>query len=198
MQRAFVRPLPAHPKPRQVTAVRRAGADRIYTVGEDGVESWRDLLRHLRAGDVVLIEGLALLPDPRGPGVPMPAQDMRDAIEAIEHAGASLVEIASGYRSTDSEQRAKMILWAAKSLSKGLRSLPYSEPPKSGPRGKSLDKHRDVILAIWDSRRYSTREAALDAMFRKGVPRVHYSTIFRTVEGWRGKGKGGRDVAAED
>ena len=72
-QRGFVRPLPGqHTKARQTKALRDAGVTRHYVIGEVGVESWRDVVRHMRDGYVLAIEGLALLPDPKSKDNPAP------------------------------------------------------------------------------------------------------------------------------
>lgn len=114
---AFVRPLPTHSLRRQQAAL-VAHEPRAWACVGDNVTGWRDVIRILRDGDVLLVERIELLPEPRDK-VRFPAQDLRDAIEAIEARGASIFEAATGRSTAEKADRAALIADAAVALAAG-------------------------------------------------------------------------------
>lgn len=155
---------PGHPEARQLDALRSAGADPILTI-PDECPTWRDAIRVVRNGDVVLVQFLQLIAEPKSANVRHPAMDMRDAIEAIEGKGASLTEISTGRSTADARQRAAMIADAAKSLGAGGRSLSSAQARANGaaagskrgrPRTTFSEAEIDEARRVWESRKITT------------------------------------------
>lgn len=199
-QIGIVRPIGRHKEERQRPALVSAGARLIYVIGKDGYRGWRDIVRQCRKGDTVLVEWLSLLAEPRSASTPMPAMDLRDAIEEFEKRGCVIAETSTGLTTADPAQRKQMIDTAVRSLGFG-RALPSDVAraigAKAGRRRKDWTQWRAIIEAEWDAvRRNPTRKDALAAMVRRGAPKdISLSAVHRALKAWRGDG--GRTPASK-
>lgn len=174
---------PGHPEARQLDALRSAGADPILTI-PDECPTWRDAIRVVRRGDVVLIQFLQLIAEPKSAKVRHPAMDMRDAIEAIEGRGASLTEVGTGRSTADVKQRAAMIADAAKSLGAGGRSLSSEQARANGaaagdrrgrPKASFTKAEVEAARRVWESRKVATWQDAA-SLLPKGF------TVYRAAK----------------
>lgn len=168
---SIIRPVKGQAERRQRDACEEAGATVHYVIGTD-CQSWRDAIRSVRRGDVVAVMHLALLPDAKTRKL-IPSQDMRDALEAIERRGGSLVEAATGRRSSVASERAAMIADAARSLGSGGRSLSSEQARANGAkagasRGRPAARFSDADMvrarAAWDSRKLATWADVAEAL----------------------------------
>ena len=204
----FVRPLARHKQERQIAALgvawdklgRGPFNGRVFVIGEDGCDTWEDCAKRIRSGDeaTIMIEYMALLPEPKSPRVPFPSVNLFLAVETFERRGAKEIIEAHTMRSTVTDREA-LLNDASKALKHG-RSLPSliakENRRRGGKRAKDWDKWRPVIEREWDSRKHANYQAAVRAMVKQGMPKAHVVTIWRLLTVWRGTGKGGRD--AED
>lgn len=192
-QIGIIRPIGRHMEERQRTALMADGALHIYVIGKDGYGGWRDIVRSRRAGDVVRVEWLSLLAEPRSKETPMPAMDLRDAIEEFEKRGCILRETSTGRTTAEPAQRKAMIADAVRSLGFG-RALPSDVAraigAKAGRRRRDWTQWRAIIEAEWDAvRRNPTRKDALAAMVKRGAPKdISLSAVHRALKAWRGDG----------
>lgn len=146
----------------QRDAMARAGIERVYT-------DWQLLLRQRRkgTGDRVAVKRLHLLADParkrqRG-GL---RQSLYDAIDAIEAAGAVIVETDTGRTSADKLQRDAMIREAVDELAHSRVSA-----RKIGRPAIVWTPEQITIMRLhWQSRRHPTDNAARAAIIADGVP----------------------------
>lgn len=201
-----VREMGRHKAPRQLAALLVAGVDPsqhlVLRIGRKkaDVKSWHDIAKARRPGDRVYIEYLSLLAEPKGPDVPMPAMDLRDAIEEFERRGAVIIETSTGRSTEDRKQRKAMIADAVRSLGFG-RALPSDVAraigAKAGRRKRDLSPWRSIIEAEWDAVvRNPTYEHAIAAMIARGAPDdLSRSAVWRAIEQWRGRGKAGRGAS---
>lgn len=155
----------SHPEARQAAALAAWGADTVLTIGSAEAPTWRAIVRLVRPGDVVGIEWLQLLPEPRGPKNRHPAMDGRDAIEEIERRGGSILELGTGRSTTDAKQRRNMIDDMARSVGAGGRSLSSEQARANGakagsrrgrPKATFDDAVRQKAETIWHSRKVVT------------------------------------------
>lgn len=184
----FVRPIKQrHSAERQTDAVTQAGAKTIFTVGEDGVTSWRDVARLTRRGDTVYVEALALLPDERIPRKRQPAVDLIEALDELRDRGAVVVETSTGRRSDRKEELKAMRADAIKSLGAGGRSLPTAQARANGGKGGRCAKvfsERDMERAelVWGSLKKYPRWKDVEAALPKGF------TTYRAFKLWGARG----------
>lgn len=159
----------SHPEARQAAALAKWGAEVVLTIGTAEAPTWREVVRLVRPGDVVGIEWLQLLPEPRGPKNRHPAMDGRDAIEEVERRGGSIVEIGSTRSTADPKQRRQLIEDMARSVGAGGRSLSSEQARANGAkagskRGRPKATFADTVTAkaenIWYSRKVATWDAA--------------------------------------
>jgi hypothetical protein len=199
-QVGVIRPLPRHKELRQRAALVADGASLLYVIGKDGVTGWRDVAKQRRAGDVVRVEWLSLLAEPKSAAVPMPAMDLRDAIEELEKRGCVIRETSTGLTTADPVQRKQMIDTAVRSLGFG-RALPSDVAraigAKRGRRDRDWTPWRAIIEHEWDAvRRNPTRKDALAAMVARGAPKdISLTAVHRALVKWRGDG--GRTPASK-
>lgn len=151
----FIRPIKQrHSQERQHDALTKSGAQSFFTVGEDGVASWRDVARLTRRGDTVWVEALALLPDERIPRKRQPAVDLIEALDEFRDRGVVVIEASTGRRSDRKDELKAMRADAIKSLGAGGRSLPTAKARKNGGKGGRRPKvfsERDMERAemVW-------------------------------------------------
>lgn len=155
----------SHPEARQAAALTKWGAEVVFTLGTAEAPTWREAVRLVRPGDVVGLEWLQLLPEPRGPKNRHPAMDGRDAIEEVERRGGSIVEIGSKRTTADPKQRRQLIEDMARSVGAGGRSLSSEQARANGEKAGSKRGRRPAVFddakkkqarAIWESRRVLT------------------------------------------
>lgn len=178
-----------HSDTRQRSSVAQHAPAVEYVIGRD-CATWRDAVRAVRKGDVIVVEALALLPEPKSRKL-IPSMDMRDAVEEIERRGGSLLEARTGRSSLIAKDRAGMIADAARSLGSGGRSLSSMQARSNGaaagakrgrPKTEFTDAEVDAARRVWESRKVETwAEAA--RLLPKGFT-VHRA---RRLFGARGK-----------
>lgn len=157
----FERAHSRHPLAEQRRLFALHGVTRVY----------RDLAlcvrqRRKRAGDVVAVKRLMLLADPKHPrqwgGV---RQSMREAVQAIERAGATILELDTGRRRDDPAVREDMMLDAINDLSRTRRQ---HEVPGRPRRTWSAEQVR-IMKGHWESNKHLTNEDAAAAVRADGV-----------------------------
>lgn len=172
--RAYVRPMAEHPEHIQMRAAEAAGAVAIYTA-----EQRADWVRALGPGQVGWVWRLSLLAIPRG-GDESPSADF--AALAYElgrrvQAGATLIEGASGITSDDKARFSRAWRDAGRRVASG-RSLVRRRAVRMGRARGALATANSVvtllqtthaaelpmIVALWKSSAYPTREARAEAI----------------------------------
>lgn len=128
-------------------------------------------------GDVVAVKRLMLLADPMWPrskgGV---RQSMREAVQAIERAGATILELDTGRRRDDPAVREDMMLDAINDLSRTRRE--HEVPGR--PRRVWSPEQETIMRLHWFDLRHETNKAAAKAVQRDGVP-ASVSMIFKKL-----------------
>ena len=128
-------------------------------------------------GDVVAVKRLMLLADPAFPrskgGV---RQSMREAVQAIEKAGATILELDTGRRRDDPAVREDMMLDAINDLSRTRRE--HEVPGR--PRRVWSPEQETIMRLHWFDLRHETNKAAAKAVQRDGVP-ASVSMIFKKL-----------------
>jgi Asp-tRNA(Asn)/Glu-tRNA(Gln) amidotransferase A subunit family amidase len=117
-------------------------------------------------GDVVAVKRLMLLADPnyaRSKGGVR--QSMREAVQAIEKAGATILELDTGRRRDDPAVREDMMLDAINDLSRTRRQ---HEVPGRPRRTWSAEQVR-IMTGHWESNKHLTNEDAAAAVRADGV-----------------------------
>ncbi len=172
---------------RQLNALVPFSPRPIYVVG-DNCNHWRDMARARRPGDIVVIEALCLLAEPKSKTVRWPSQDLRDAIEQIEKRGATILEAMTGLTTADCAQRKTMIAEAVRALGAGQRSLPSDQARENGKRGGRREKQFDAATLdkaerVWKNLvDYPTWQEAA-----KGMPKGF--TVYRAHRLWGERGE---------
>lgn len=130
-------------------------------------------------GDVVAVKRLMLLADPAFPrskgGV---RQSMREAVQAIEKAGATILELDTGRRRDDPAVREAMMLDAINELSRTRRR--HEVPGR--PRRTWSPEQLELMRTHWFDVRHETNEDAAAAVRKSGVPAT-VSIIFKLLGG---------------
>lgn len=128
-------------------------------------------------GDVVAVKRLMLLADPKHPrqwgGV---RQSMREAVQAIEKAGATILELDTGRRRDDPAVREDMMLDAINDLSRTRRE--HEVPGR--PRRVWSPEQETIMRLHWFDLRHETNKSAAKAVQRDGVP-ASVSMIFKKL-----------------
>ena len=159
---AFERPHSRHPVGEQRRLFDLAGIKKVY----------KDLgvcvrQRRKGKGDVVAVKRLMLLADPEYPrskgGV---RQSMRDAVRAIEKAGATIWELDTGRRRDDPLVSEDMLLDAINELSRTRRK---NDVPGRPTRKWTADQ-MTIMQMHWFDLRHETNEDAARAVRASGVP----------------------------
>lgn len=158
---AFERPHSRHP----------VGEQRRLFDLHDISKIYRDLALCVRqrrkgAGDVVAVKRLMLLADPsfhRSKGGVR--QSMREAVLAIEKAGATILELDTGRRRDDPAAREEMMLDAYDDLGRTRRK--HEVPGR--PRRTWTPEQMEIMRMHWFNLRHATNEAAAKAVRNSGV-----------------------------
>jgi len=186
---SIIRPMTGHSEARQRAAVAPHAPSVEYVIGRD-CATWRDAVRSVRRGDVIVVEALALLPEPKSRKL-IPSMDMRDAVEEIERRGGSLLEARTGRSSLMTKDRAAMIADAARSLGSGGRSLSSMQARANGaaagakrgrPKAEFTPEQIEAARRVWESRKVERWEDAA-----KMLPRGFTVWRARKMFGARGK-----------
>lgn len=143
----------------QEAALRKAGAEWIVEVGK-APATWREAVRAVRAGDVVFIYALSMVPTKRGDDDLTPSAQVVDFLSEVHERGGHVVEVYTGRNSKDKAQRAAMKAEGVKAVRAGTRKLPKSGRSRGRPKNEypadTLTKAREV----WFSRDYATNVIA--------------------------------------
>lgn len=122
------------------------------------------LIRQRRSGDVVAVKRLMLLAAPNRKAGGTRA-DLYAAIDALEAAGATVLELETGRSTSDRKQRDGLIRDAVDDLAQTRKG--------TGRTGRKSTTHSPEQIAIirlhWYDLRHPTNEYAIEAMARDGV-----------------------------
>lgn len=143
----------------QDTALRRAGAEWIVALGRVVPKTWRDVAKIVREGDTVYVYGLALVPTKRGEDELKPSDQVREFLIEIHDRGGEVVEVSTGRKSRNPEERRAMVADAVKGLKRGNRSPKTGKARGRPPKEFAAD---DVAKAkaVWFSRDYASNVIA--------------------------------------
>ena len=142
----------------------------VYVEGK-GVQDFDALLRSVRKGAIVeVVEGFLLAPVKGSPA--KRRQAILDRLHAIKARGGVLHEVATGHRSNNRSQLNRMLLRAYEMIAtsgRGRKSAANGRMSKGRPR--KIYEHDQLLLIerIWFSRRYRTRDEAINAIRAKGI-----------------------------
>ena len=143
----------------QETALRKAGAQWIVTLGRVLPKSWRDVVNAVREGDTVYVYGLALVPTKRGDDELAPSVQVREFIIEVHDRGGTVVEVSSGRSSRNRSQRQAMVKDATKALKRGNRTPPTGKG-RGRPKAEFASDDVTKAKAVWFSRDYQTNVVA--------------------------------------
>ena len=143
----------------QETALRKAGAQWIVTLGRVLPKSWRDVVNVVREGDTVYVYGLALVPTKRGDDELAPSVQVREFIIEVHDKGGTVVEVSSGRSSRNRSQRLAMVKDATKALRRGSRTAPTGKG-RGRPKGEFSSDEIAEAKRVWFSRDYATNVIA--------------------------------------
>jgi len=140
----------------------------VYTEGKEGFDA---LLRSIRKGSIVeVVECFLLAPTT---GKPCKRRKVLLArLEAIKARKGILVEQWSGYKSNNFKQYARMLLRAYEMIAtsgRGRKSAANGRLSKGRPRKQYETDQLELMERIWFSRRYKTRDDAINAIRAKGI-----------------------------
>lgn len=134
---------------------------------------WEPLERSLRKGSIVEVaDGFLLAPVGGKPA--KRRQSLLDRVDAVKARGGILHEISTGHRSNNRSQCNRMLLRAYEMIAtsgRGRKSAANGRLSKTGGRPRKSYEHDQMILMerIWFSRRYKTRDEAINAIRAKGI-----------------------------
>ena len=179
--RSFNNPLP--PRFSEAWQAERLTGE-VYT-------DWEPLLRSVRNGSLVeIVEGFLLAPTTGRPA--KRRQAMLDRVDAVKAKGGVIHEVATGHRSNNRSQCNRMLLRAYEMIAssgRGLKSAANGRLSKGRPRKQYETDQLAVMERIWFSRRYKTRDEAMNAIRAKGI---------RVKRGWLYTHFGSPDRKADD
>lgn len=152
----------------QMQVLREAGAGRIVSPRA----SWRSLFRGapaIRAGDVVYVFALALVPTERGGDELPPTAQAAAFMYECKARGAVVVEAVTGRRSDNRRDFSAMIADAVKALREGASRRAPAGYAKRGRKRLPVPPH-DVprLRVIWRSAEYESAGKALAALASEG------------------------------
>ena len=147
-------------KPSQVEAL----TGEIYT-------DWDALLRSVRKGSIVEVaDGYLLAP---GTGRPSKRRDvLLERVDAVKAKGGILHEVATGHRSNNRAECNRMLLRAYEMIAtsgRGRKSAANGRLSKGRPRKPYEPDQLELMERIWFSRRYKSRDEAINAIRAKGI-----------------------------
>lgn len=142
----------------------------VYTEGKAG-EDFAALLRSVRKGTIVeVVDGFLLAPVTGKPA--KRRQALLDRIDAVKAKGGILHEVTTGHRSNNRSQCNRMLLRAYEMIAtsgRGRKSAANGRLSKGRP-GKNYEPDQlELMERIWFSRRYKTRDEAINAIRAKGI-----------------------------
>ena len=129
------------------------------------------LLRSVRQGSIVEVaDGYLLAP---GTGRPSKRRDvLLERIDAVKAKGGVLHEVATGHRSNNRAQCNRMLLRAYEMIAtsgRGRKSAANGRLSKGRPRKLYEPDQLELMERIWFSRRYKSRDEAINAIRAKGI-----------------------------
>lgn len=179
----FIRQHARHSLQAQKAAMAERGITKVYTDLDLMIRQ-----RRHGAGDVVAVRSLLLLADPtakrQAGGM---RQSLYKTIDAIEAAGAAILELETGRSTADARQRDLMIRDAVDSLA---RTRAGTRRP-GRPRTTWTEQEVAIMREHWFSRRHETNEAAVAVIVEAGVRRATVSKAGKLL-GPSGRQAGGK------
>ena len=160
----------------QDTALRRAGAEWVVTLGRVVPKSWRDVANIVRDGDTVYIYGLALVPTRKGDDELKPTDQVREFLIEVHERGGTVVEVSTGRSSRKPAERKAMTADAVKGLKRGNRS-PKTGKPRGRPKKDWTLEQVAAAKVVWFSRDYVSNVAAANHL-PKGMKAKHAWLLF--------------------
>jgi hypothetical protein len=142
----------------------------VYVEGKSGFDA---LLRSIRKGTIVEVaDGFLLAPITGKPATRRTA--LLDRVDAIKAKGGILHEVATGHRSNNRSECNRMLLRAYEMIAtsgRGRKSAQNGRLSKNGgrPRKKYEPDQLELMERIWFSRRYKSRDEAINAIRAKGI-----------------------------
>jgi len=132
---------------------------------------WDALLRSVRPGSIVEVaEGFLLAPVT---GKPARRRDaLLERIDAVKARKGVLHEVSTGHRSNNRSQCNRMLLRAYEMIAtsgRGRKSAANGRLSKGRPRKLYEPDQLELMERIWFSRRYKTRDEAINAIRAKGI-----------------------------
>jgi len=143
-----------------------------------GVDIRGAWLHSLRPGDVGVVTWLGLLADPVG-NVTLRRRDLKEVLDAIEHQGASVWELATGRRSTDKKQRDAMIADAWDGLAK--QRFDKGTAKAGRPAQFTAPEDRAVVWEEWHSKAHKTNAEAARAASARLKRTISANRMWRIV-----------------
>lgn len=164
--RGYIRPLPRYTRAAQEAALSLL-CGVIYVEGE-GSETLDEAVRSLRRGDVLVVQHMHLLAEPKRTTADKPRASLWSAIEAIETKGASILEADTGRSSLVRGQRDGMIADAIETLTRSGRALSRRKAQANGRKGgrppiEWTEAQIEQARRAWFDLRHPTNAAALRA-----------------------------------
>lgn len=152
----------AHPRVKRETqelAIREAGASWIVHVGKDPPD-WRAPVRQLRPGDTIYVYACVMLPSPRDDL--SKAAQWTAAVRGIHERGATLIEVATGLKSSVPAQWRSMNRETHAAFKKTGMPLPKGIMPKGRRRKTWIDEYtKATALRLWRSKNIPSDAAAI-------------------------------------
>lgn len=161
----------------QETALRKAGAEWIVSLGRVTPKSWRDVVNAVREDDTVYIYGLALVPTARGDDELKPTDQVREFLIEVHERGGTVVEVSTGRNSRKPSERKAMTADAVKGLKRGNRS-PSTGRGRGRPKRDWTPEQVAAAKAVWFSRDYATNVIAAKYL-PKGMTAKHAWLLFK-------------------
>lgn len=151
------------------------GVSVVYMDDGRSAETLDEFIRALRKGDVAVVLWLCLLADPIG-NIGVRRNDLKTTMAEIEKKGATIWELGSDLRSSDPEQRDKMIAaaWAGLALAR----MPVAER-QGRPKKWTDPAERKIIWDEWNNPKHKSNGAAAEAATKKLKKKVTPHTMWR-------------------
>jgi len=156
-RRGLVRDHKRLPAASQITKLKAAGFDPIYTL--DKSVTVDDAVKSFRPGNTAGVARLWVVADPKIGKKKGQRQALYAAVDAIEARGATIEEVDTGRTSKDPKQRDAMIRDAAEAVTtagRGLKSADNGRRSKGRPAVEFAPEVLERARNIWFDRRVKT------------------------------------------
>lgn len=168
---AWISPLPRWPVADQVAAVMH---DKQFPVDERCIlingrrlksrspDSWAQLRKVWRSGDVLVVVDLRVLAACPAPATWQPGRRMLRGVQEAEAAGLRIYEASTRLRLWIARERDEALMAARDRMERSAQGA------ESGRRKRPFtDEQREFVMRYWPSLAYQTDQAAIDAMQRE-------------------------------